>query len=116
MTHDDDGKAIYRRLRSGKRKGQFENPPSEKTNSLNLTKLIDDFLSATTVVTVNGEKRRMTHLEAIMHQLWVKMASQKNLRASRVLLKYAKHSASRGGRKYEIQFAPKPTGTRNEEI
>ena len=116
MTHDDEGKALYRRLRSGRRKGQFESPQLVQTNSLNLTKLIDDFYAATAVATVNDEKQRMTNYEAIMHQLWVKAVSQKNLRANKVLLKYAEHGRSRGGQEVEVEFAPKPTSTSDEEV
>ena len=111
MTHDDDGKAVYRRLRIGKRKGQFGSPRLPETKSLNLRKLIDDFFAAETVVTINNEKRRMTNYEAILNQLWAKAVPLQNLRANRVFLKYTTHGASRGGQEFEIQFAPKPEST-----
>ena len=101
MTHNNDGKAVSRFLETG---------------SLNLTKMIDDFFAATAVVTVNNEKQQMTNYKAIMHQLWVQAVSQKKLRANKVLLKYAEHWRSRGGQEVEIQFAPKPTSTSDEEV
>ena len=116
MTHDDDGKAGYRRFRSGKRKGQFGSSRFLETGSLNLTKMIEDFLAAETVVNVNNQKQRMTNCKAIMHQLWVKAVSQKNLRASKVLLKYAEHWRSRGGQEVEVEFAPKPTSNSDAEV
>ena len=116
MTHNKDGKAGHRRLRSGKRKGHLRNSRFPETGSLNLTKMIDDFFAAETVGNVNNQKQKMTNYKAILHQLWKQAVPQKKLRAHKVLLKYIKHGASRGGQEVEIQFAPKPTSTSDEEI
>lgn len=82
--------------------------------SLSLKKLIDDFLAAETVVTVNNEKQRLTNYKAILSQLWSKAVSERNQRARKVFLKFVEDGACRGGREFEVRFAPKPKKPRND--
>jgi len=80
-------------LHSRFRKGQSGNPGGRRKQ--NMPALLADALDETIVVTIDGERRRITKREAVVHQL-IDKSTTADLRATKMLfdmIKDAEHKA-----------------------
>jgi Family of unknown function (DUF5681) len=87
------------------RKGQSSNHPRQRPKPPeSLVATIDRLLRTPLQITVNGETKRLSALEAIIMQL-VQKSMSGNRRASRVLLKYQEFANRNTEKTLELTFA-----------
>jgi Family of unknown function (DUF5681) len=101
-----DDKVGYKRppSRTRWRKGQSGNPQGLKRKGAETTLAMIDRLLVTTVpIALNGHRRRVTALEAILYQLLQKAMAGES-RAYRTLLKYQEFASQNSKRKLELTF------------
>jgi hypothetical protein len=86
------------------RKGQSGNPLGSKRQSDETTvAMIDRMLLTTVPITLNGRRKRVTALEAILYQLLHKAMGGES-RAYRILLKFQEFANQNSEKKLELTF------------
>src|SRR5580698_435584 len=93
---DDDEKVGYRRPPHGTRwkKGQSGNPGKKPRPEESVVDLVDRLLLQEVRLTLNGEVKTVSALEAIVSQLQLKEMAG-SARASKILLKYRAFASRR---------------------
>jgi Family of unknown function (DUF5681) len=94
-------------LRTRFRKGQSGNPGGRRKKTL--PALLADALNEPVVVTIDGERRKITKREAVVHQL-VDKSTSADLRATKMLLDMMKDAEHKAG-----AAAPPPEPRRPSE-
>jgi hypothetical protein len=95
------------------RKGRSGNPKGRPRGSRNASTRLDEALKEQVVVSENGQRRKVTKLEAILKQL-VNKAAQGDHRATRLLLAHQiprieEHEASRSAAAERLPLPPPPS-------
>ena len=102
---DDEQKVGYGRPPRGTRwkKGQSGNPRKKPKRTESVVDLIDRLLLSQVKLTLNGEAKNVTALEAIISQLQLKEMAG-SARASKVLLKYRLFATQHVERQFQLIF------------
>jgi hypothetical protein len=102
---DDDQKVGYRRPPRDTRwkKGQSGNPRKKPKRAESVVDLVDRLLLSQVKLTLNGEVKNATALEAIISQLQLKEMAG-SARASKVLLKYRLFATQHAERQFQLIF------------
>ena len=101
----DDYKVGYGRppLETRWKKGQSGNPPKKPKRAESGVDMIDRLLLSQVKLTLNGEVKKVTALEAIISQLQL-MEMSGIARASRILLKYRAFASQHAGKHFQLIF------------
>jgi hypothetical protein len=101
----DDGKVGYRRppVKNRWKKGQSGNPRNKPKHLATALETIDQLLLAPVTLTLDGETKNVSALEAIVTQLQRKEISG-SARASRILLKYKQFAAQHVDKRLHLIF------------
>jgi hypothetical protein len=104
-TPRDDYKVGYGRppLETRWGKGESGNPSKKPRRQENIVEMLDRLLLSPVKVTLNGETKRVSSLEAIISQLQVKEMSG-NAGASRILLKYRAFASQHAEKEFQLIF------------
>lgn len=104
-TPPDDYKVGYGRppLENRWKKGESGNPRKKPRRQENIVEILDRLLLSSVNVTLNGETKRVSALEAIILQLQLKDMSG-NAGASRILLKYRVFASQHAEKKFQLVF------------
>jgi hypothetical protein len=104
-TPPDHYKVGYGRppLETRWKKGESGNPRKKPRRPENIVEILDRLLLLPVNVTLNGETKRVSALEAIISQLQVKEMSG-NASASRILLRYRAFASQHAEREFQLIF------------
>jgi hypothetical protein len=105
MAPPDDDKVGYRRppRKSRWKKGQSGNPRKKPKRSETILEVIDRLLLSPVTLTLNGETKRITALEAIVCQLQLKEMAGSS-RASRILVDYRELATQHAEKHIQLVF------------
>jgi hypothetical protein len=104
-TPPDDYKVGYGRppRETQWKKGQSGNPRRKPARTESMVDMVDRLLLSQVKLTLNGEVRNVTALEAIVCQLQLKEMSG-NPRASRILLRYRAFASRHAEKQFQLIF------------
>jgi Family of unknown function (DUF5681) len=90
-------------LKTRWKKGESGNPRKKPQRQESIVETVDRLLLSPVKLTLNGETKRVSALEAIVSQLQLKEMSG-NARASRILLKYRAFASQHAEKKFQLIF------------
>jgi hypothetical protein len=101
----DDYTVGYRRppLKTRWKKGESGNPRKKPRRQENIGEILDRLLLSPIKVTLNGETKRVSALEAIISQLQLKEMSG-SAGASRILLRYRAFASQHAEKEFQLVF------------
>lgn len=104
-TPPDDYKVRYGRppVETRWKKGESGNPRKKPRRQENIIEILDRLLLSPVNVTLNGETKRVSALEAIISQLQVKEMSG-NASATRILLRYRAFASQHAEKEFQLIF------------
>ena len=104
-TPPDDYKVGYSRppRETRLKKGQSGNPRQKPKPAESMVDMVDRLLLSQVKLTLNGEVKNVTALEAIVSQLQLKEMSG-NPRASRILLNYRAFASQHAEKQFQLIF------------
>lgn len=90
-------------LKTRCKKGESGNPRKKPHRQESIVEMVDRLLLSPVKLTLNGETKRVSALEAIVSQLQLKEMSG-NARASRILLKYRAFASQHAEKQFQLIF------------
>jgi hypothetical protein len=104
-TSPDDYKVGYGRppLETRWKKGESGNPRKKPRRQENIVEMLDRLLLSPVNVSLNGETKRVSALDAIVSQIQVKEMSG-NASASRLLLRYRAFASQYAEKEFQLIF------------